>query len=67
MASQRGDRAGTTDARYVPNVIAARAVGAAKPMVAETQPATNPTPGWYISERKLYSPPDRGSDAPSSA
>ena len=45
-ASHRGERAGTTDARYVPKVIAARAVGAAKPMVAEIQPDTKPTPGW---------------------
>ena len=67
MASQRGDRAGNTDARYVPKVIAARAVGAAKPMVADIQPDTKPTAGWNVRERKLYSPPERGSAPPSSA
>ena len=45
-ASQVGDSAGNTDAKYVPKVIAARAVGAANPIVAETQPDTNPAAGW---------------------
>jgi hypothetical protein len=32
--------------------MAARAMGAAKPTVAESQPAAKPTAGWKIFDRK---------------
>ena len=45
MASASGGRAGNTDLPYSPNAIAASATGAAKPTVADTQPARNPNAG----------------------
>ena len=38
-----GGAPGTTDRKYSPNAMAASAIGAANPTVAETQPARNPT------------------------
>lgn len=58
---------GKTAERYAAKVIEARATGAANPTVAETHPEINPAQGWYRRPRKLYSPPDRGKLAPSSA
>ncbi len=37
---------GKIDIKYDENVIAAKAVGAEKPIVAETQPDTKPAHGW---------------------
>src|SRR5665213_3421670 len=45
MASTSGGAPGSTDLPYSPNAIAASATGAAKPTVAETQPARNPSAG----------------------
>lgn len=47
--------------------MAASAVGAENPMVDDIHPDVKPATGWYIFERKLYSPPDLGSAEPSSA
>src|SRR6202012_1892641 len=66
IASASGDTPGTTDRPYSPNAIAASATGAAKPTVADTQPARNPNAGWKARVRKLYSPLERGNIAPSS-
>ena len=43
------------------------ATGAAKPTVAESQPAMKPKAGPYIRVRKLYSPLERGNIVASSA
>ena len=40
-----GGAPGTTDLAYSPNAIAASATGAAKPTVADTQPARKPKAG----------------------
>ena len=40
-----GGALGKTDLPYSPNAMAARATGAAKPTVADTQPATKPKAG----------------------
>ena len=45
MASASGGAPGKTDLPYSPNAIAANATGAAKPTVADTQPARNPKAG----------------------
>ena len=66
MASASGGAPGSTDLPYSPNAIAASATGAAKPTVADTQPARNPKAGWKARLRKLYSPLERGNIAPSS-
>ena len=66
-ASMSGDTPGSTARPYSPKAIAASATGAAKPTVADTQPAMKPTAGWNARVRKLYSPLDRGNMVPSSA
>ena len=45
MASASGGTPGSTDWPYCPNAMAASATGAAKPTVADTQPARNPKAG----------------------
>lgn len=42
-------------------------MGAAKPIMVDIHPDIKPARGWYILPKKLYSPPDRGRAAPSSA
>src|SRR5882724_9087682 len=63
-ASMSGGASGRIDLPYSPNAIAASATGAAKPTVADTQPATKPKAGWKARPRKLYSPLERGNIAP---
>ncbi|PXW55894.1 hypothetical protein BY998_11715 [Methylobacterium sp. B4] len=65
--SKSGGAPGRTALAYCPNAIAASATGAAKPTVAESHPAMNPTAGPYRRVRKLYSPLDRGNIVASSA
>jgi len=45
MASASGGAPGSTDLPYSPKAMAASATGAAKPTVADTQPARNPNAG----------------------
>ena len=52
--------------KYWPKAMAAKAIGAAKPTVADIQPAMNPMAGRKARDRKLYSPPERGKAAASS-
>src|SRR5262245_61869523 len=44
--STSGGIPGTMALKYSPNAMAASAIGAANPTVAETQPARNPNAGW---------------------
>src|SRR5215470_7076369 len=44
--TQSAGAPGTTALKYSPNAMAARAIGAAKPTVADSQPARKPTAGW---------------------
>ena len=44
--SANGGAPGAIDLKYSPNAIAASATGAAKPTVADSQPARNPKAGW---------------------
>lgn len=57
---------GKTLLKYRPKAMAASAIGAAKPAVADSQPAMKPTAGCRVRERKWYSPPERGRAAASS-
>jgi hypothetical protein len=45
IANQMSDKTGKTEDKYLPKVIAARAVGAEKPMVDEIQPEVKPATG----------------------
>ena len=58
---------GRSAPRYTEKPSALTAIDAENPAVSDTQPDIAPTAGWYASRRYTYSPPARGSMAPSSA